>query len=54
MVYEGVSFNEKFWKGKKEADFIKHESHHGLSEEKLKEVFALMNPVIKAEGKPKP
>lgn len=44
MKISGIDFNEDYWKGKKEADFLKHEAHHGLGEAKLKEVFALMNP----------
>jgi hypothetical protein len=43
MVYEHVSFNEAFWKRKTEVEFLKHEAHHGLTEEQLKEAFALMN-----------
>ena len=44
MIFEKVNFNEAFWKGKTEAEFISHESHHGLGEKKLKEAFALFNP----------
>lgn len=44
MKFEHVSFNEKFWVTKTEAEFIAHESHHGLSEKQLKEAFALMKP----------
>lgn len=50
MTFDGVNFNEKFWTGKTEAAFIKHESHHGLSEKQLKEAFALMNPKKKVNN----
>lgn len=57
MVFEKVNFNEDFWKGKTEAEFISHESHHGLGEKKLKEAFALLNPKkperVKVIEKPK-
>ena len=45
MNYEGVNFVEDSCKGKTEAEFIAHESHHGLSVAQLKEAYALMNPV---------
>lgn len=45
MKYNGVDFNESFWKDQTEEQFIAHESHHGLSLKQLKEAFALMNPV---------
>lgn len=51
MTFEGIGFNENYWKGKTEAEFIAHESHHGLSEKQLKEAFALINPK-KANKKP--
>lgn len=47
MVFNGVNFNAAYWKTKKEAEFIKHESHHGLSETQLKEAFKLMVPEAK-------
>ena len=47
MVFEKIWFNDDHWKGKTEAEFIAHESHHGLKVEQLKEVFKLMNPVKK-------
>jgi len=43
MVYNGINFNEAHWKKKTEAEFVAHEKHHGLSEDQLKEVHALMN-----------
>lgn len=50
MNFEGVNFNEVFWKTKTEAEFIAHESHHGLSEKQLKEAFGLMNPKRAKKG----
>lgn len=44
MKIEHVNFNEDYWRDKTEDEFIAHESHHGLSKQKLKEVFALMRP----------
>jgi hypothetical protein len=44
MKYDNVDFNEKFWKDKSKAKFIAHESHHGLDEKQLEEVFDLINP----------
>ena len=40
-VYNGIHF---YPTTKTEAEFIKHEKHHGLTEAELKEVWALMNP----------
>lgn len=51
MIFEKVNFNEDFWKGKTEAEFIAHERHHSLSEKQLKEAFALLNPKVKIERK---
>jgi hypothetical protein len=39
VTYNGIAFTPSAF-DKKEADFIKHESHHGLSPEQLKEVYA--------------
>lgn len=47
MVFNGVNFNAAYWKTKTEAEFIKHESHHCLSETQLKEAFKLMVPEAK-------
>lgn len=44
MRFEHVNFNEDYWKGKSEDAFLKGESHHGLSKDQLKEVFAIINP----------
>lgn len=51
MIFDGVNFNELFWKGKTEAEFISHESHCGLSEKQLKEAFSIMNPKEKKARK---
>jgi hypothetical protein len=45
MVYNGINF---YPTDKSEADFIEHEKHHGLSDDQLKEVYALMNPKKKS------
>lgn len=42
MVYNGINFTEAYWKNKTLHDFLKHEKHHGLTEEQLKEAFELM------------
>jgi hypothetical protein len=52
MKFEHVWFNAEFWRGKKEADFIAHESHHGLGEKQLKEAFLLINPQTTVIEKP--
>lgn len=53
MKIEHVTFNDEFWLNKTEDEFIAHESHHGLSKAKLKEVFELMHPKVqKPEHKP--
>ncbi len=55
MTFENVTFNLEFWKGKSEAEFLKHESHHGLSKEQLIEAFKIINPLkIKSGGTKKP
>lgn len=48
MTYNGVTFNHLFWVGKSLRDFVKHESHHGLTIEQLEEVFFIINPGAKA------
>lgn len=44
MLFNGINFYEAHWKEKSEAEFIEHESHHGLSKAQLKEAWKLMNP----------
>jgi len=44
MTFEGITFVDESCKTKTEAEFIAHESHHGLTEKQLKEAFAIMNP----------
>lgn len=41
MKYQHVDFNSKWAASKTVAEFVKHESHHGLSEEQLREVHAI-------------
>lgn len=41
MNYEGISFNSEWVASKKVGEFIKHESHHGLSADQLKDIHAL-------------
>ena len=42
MNYAGVNFNAAHYKSKTEAEFIAHESHHGLSEKQLKDAYFFM------------
>lgn len=42
MNYAGINFNKEYYKSKTEAEFIAHESHHGLSEKQLKEAYSFM------------
>lgn len=51
MLFEEVNFNASHFKGWTEAEFVKHESHHGLSKEQLKEAFALIPQAVKEERK---
>lgn len=51
MVFNGINFNTEYWKTKTEAEFIKHESHNGLSETQLKEAYKLMVPEVKKVDK---
>lgn len=53
MVFEKINFNEKHWKGKSFEAFAKHEKHHGLSDEKMREAYGLINPPAKVEKKKK-
>lgn len=41
LTYEGVSFNKSAIAKMSLADFQKHEAHHGLSDEQLKEAWQL-------------
>lgn len=54
MVFEGIWFNAAYWKGKTEAEFIKHEGHHGLGLEKMKEAFAAIQGPVKQTKKDQP
>ncbi len=44
MNYNGISFNHLFWVGKTLQEFVKHESHHGLTINQLEEAFYIINP----------
>ena len=55
MTFENVTFNVNFWKGKSETEFLKHEAHHGLTKEQLKEAYQIINPLkMKSGGSKKP
>lgn len=54
MVYNGVKFLPAAVEGKTEAEFIQHESHHGLATAQLKEVYSLMVPKPKKPRKASP
>lgn len=41
MTYEGVNFNSAWVSGLTFEEFKKHEAHHGLSNDQLKEAYAL-------------
>jgi len=47
MIYNGIWFNAEWAKTKTEAEFVKHEGHHGLTVEQLKEVYAMLVPAKK-------
>lgn len=49
MKIAGVDFNEDWVAKKSLEEFIKHESHHGLSVDQLKEVYALCLKKTKAQ-----
>ena len=51
MNYAGVNFNELHYKDKTEAEFIAHESHHGLGEKQLKEAYFFMPHEFSPETK---
>lgn len=39
IQYEGISFNADWVKTKSFEEFFDHEKHHGLSEEKMREIY---------------
>lgn len=43
MHFEGIGFNKEWVASIPFDEFVKHESHHGLSREKMKEVYDLIN-----------
>jgi hypothetical protein len=48
VTYEGISFNAEWAASKSEKDFVKHESHHALTPDQLKEVHGLCKAAVKA------
>jgi hypothetical protein len=48
VIYEGIAFNAQWVASKTQAEFIAHESHHGLTEAQLKEVHKLCKEAVKA------
>lgn len=52
MNYNGVEFIDSWVKTKTEAEFIEHESHHGLTDKQLKEAYNLIVPKKKLSEKP--
>ena len=50
MVFDGIYFNDAHISGMTQAQFIKHEKHT-LSEEKLKEVYAICKAMHNGNGK---
>jgi hypothetical protein len=50
MVFELVNFYPASYEGKTIEEFVKHESHVGLSEKKLKEIYRLLNPKKKEQA----
>jgi hypothetical protein len=47
VTFEGITFNASWAAGLKEAEFVKHESHHGLTAEQLKEAHSLCKAAVK-------
>lgn len=42
MIYNGINFYEESIMSQSEEEFVKGHQHHGLSDHKLKEVYALI------------
>ena len=51
ILYQNIWFNYKLAAGKTLQEFIKHEKHHGLTEEQYKEVHDLCVKKEKVERK---
>jgi len=54
ITFEHVTFDAAWAVSKTQKEFIAHESHHGLSPEKLKEVHMLCNVAMKPKESEKP
>lgn len=48
VTYDHVSFNAEWAARQKKADFIRHESHHGLSKAQLREAHDLCVEAMKS------
>lgn len=51
VPYQGVTFNAEWAASLTQAEFVKHESHHGLTEEQLKEAHKLCKEAVRASKK---
>lgn len=52
VTFEGVTFNADWAAGLTEKEFVKHEAHHGLSAEQLKQAHNLCKTAVKGEAAP--
>jgi hypothetical protein len=52
VTFEGVTFNADWAAGLSEKEFIKHESHHGLTADQLKQAHSLCKTAVKGETAP--
>lgn len=48
VTYNGISFNADWAATKTEKEFVKHESHHDLTADQLKEAYSLCKTAVKA------
>lgn len=46
VTFEGISFNADWAAGITEKEFVKHESHHGLTADQLKQVHSLCKTAV--------
>lgn len=59
MHYEGINFNEEWVKAHSFKEFAEHEKHHGLSAEKMREIYDLCKgkkeaPARQVDAEPTP
>jgi hypothetical protein len=54
LKFEGVVFNAEWAATQTQDAFVKHESHHGLSKDQLREVHRLCIQQVKPQQKEKP